>query len=188
MRRGSKVAVVAIAVVLALIFFVPVMQVGFVSAPYHCATEASGITGCGTLVLPGHASITYWALGIGGTYGSVNNSGYGLTVGPTPIYPLPQTALTGFGGNVPTNYGVFTAPSSSVQIQVEINATNPAKAVSFTYSVYPSPTSPEVSSVCQKAVNTASNFTDNCPGLTAGDSYEVLVAATNCTYQVSVVP
>jgi hypothetical protein len=96
MRRGSKVAVVAIAVVLAFIFFVPVMQVGFVTVlpPTNChSLYGEMISGCGYLYIPGKASITYWAFGIGGTYGSVNNSGYGLGL---------ATCSTYTGGNTST--------------------------------------------------------------------------------------
>ncbi|MDG6985704.1 MAG: hypothetical protein JRM73_03050 [Nitrososphaerota archaeon] len=178
MRKRSRAGVAVIVVVLAFIFLVPILRVDFI-------TYSSPL---GNMATQGYASISYWKLGIGGTYNGVNSTGYGFAVGRTPIFPPEQSALTGFGGNVLTGDGVFTASASSVQISADITADNPAKAVSFTYIVYPNPTSPEASSLCQKAVNGASNFTSSCNGLTVGDSYEVLVSATNCNWQVSVFP
>lgn len=84
MRRRSKVAIAAGAAILVFVFLVPITQVGFVIAPVPnpCPTmtpEFGSMRSCGiAYYLPGHGSITYWLFGIGATYGSVNNTGYGL--------------------------------------------------------------------------------------------------------------
>lgn len=192
MRLRTKIAAAVIVALLGFVFLVPVMQVDFISVSYPyspCPTNSTfGISCGGALHLPGYSSITYLLFGVGGTYDDVNSPGYSLAIGPTPVLPSPRPPLGGVGGDTPTNYGTFVAPSSSVHIQVNLTAMNPSKVLSFSYSVWPNPSGPESSSLCQGSANTASYFTDACTGLTSGDSYEVLVSASNCSYQVSVLP
>lgn len=78
MERRTKIAAAAIAVVLAFLFLVPMMQTNFVIAapPPNCNLRSA--FGCVYFAKPGHSSVTYWLFGLGATYGSVNNTGYGL--------------------------------------------------------------------------------------------------------------
>jgi hypothetical protein len=115
MRRRSKAAVVGVAIILAFIFLVPITQVGFVLAPVPnpCPTttpESGSMSSCGiAYYLPGHASVTYWLFGVGATYGSVNNTGYGLGFAKCSTLAPPNFANT-------TKSTVFVRESTSVRL------------------------------------------------------------------------
>jgi len=82
-RRRTKVAIIGIATILAFIFLIPVVQVSFARPPMTEACASSSgqlISGCAHVLVQGYGSITYWLFGTGGFYGTLPNSGYGLTL------------------------------------------------------------------------------------------------------------
>jgi hypothetical protein len=80
MKRRNKIAVATIAAILAFIFFVPIAQVNFVQSPSGKCTYTDQQSFLCSLTKAGHASITYWLFGYGGTYGTWTNSGYGVVM------------------------------------------------------------------------------------------------------------
>ena len=90
MRRSGKMGIAAVTVVLAFAFFVPVVQVGFVtnrSQPVSCTSTptrpaAGGSDVCGYYYWsyrgPGYGSVTYWLSGVGAVYDTNATSGYGI--------------------------------------------------------------------------------------------------------------
>ena len=193
MRRRSKAVIVALVAVPAFLFLAPILQVDFVITPppSKCPSSSGGATrmvGCFGYYKPGYSSVTYRVFGIGGTYDNVNSTGYSLAIGPTPtVLPPPDLASSGGGGlGQSTGSYSFTAPSFTVQISAYITPTDPPKAVAFSYAVYLNPQTPESAALCQKTAYAPASFSDSCSGLAVGRSYEVLISATNCYWQVFV--
>ena len=96
MKRKSKVAAAAAAATLAFVFLVPITQVDFEPAGAspcpHYTTEFGSMSAC-SIGLTGHASITYWLFGIGATYGSGYNTGYGFGFAKCLTFNLANTSF-----------------------------------------------------------------------------------------------
>jgi hypothetical protein len=115
MRRRSEAVIVGVVIILAFIFLVPITQVGFELAPVPnpcpaTTSEFGSVSSCGiAYYLPGHASITYWLFGVGATYGSVNNTGYGLGFAKCSTLAPPKLANA-------TKSTVFIYESTSIRL------------------------------------------------------------------------
>ena len=76
-------AIIGLVAIIAFTFLVPVIQVSFARPPMtEACTNSAGqvISLCAHIEVQGYGSITYWLFGTGGFYGTLPNSGYGLTL------------------------------------------------------------------------------------------------------------
>ena len=66
-------AVIGLAIILAFVFLIPVVQVSFARPPMtEACTNTSGqiISLCSHIQVQGYASVAYWLFGTGGFYGA----------------------------------------------------------------------------------------------------------------------
>ncbi len=72
MKGKAKAAIMGVAVVIAFLFLVPIVQVGFSSSvlsPASCSNSSGQLTSlCTSVLMHGYGSITFWLFGAGGLY------------------------------------------------------------------------------------------------------------------------
>jgi hypothetical protein len=120
--RRKAVVAVALASIVAFLFLAPVIGYATPSGAYNCPAN-----GCNFLR---YGSVTYWGLGVGGTWRDV--TGYSVSVAPASTVIISSSSMSYTVSAEPTHTVTsVTDTENSLQLQLYLNASSsPATGVS----------------------------------------------------------